>query len=102
MDETGGTPGGAGRATPVTSVLTTGVIGLGTMGSVLAENLAAAGCTAVTHDVSGRGRSPGRATFVTAVADVARVGALRSRRTRSRLHPHLPLRRGGVNAGALP
>ena len=30
------------------------------------------------------------------------VGTFRGRRTRRRLHPHLPLRRGGVNAGALP
>jgi 3-hydroxyisobutyrate dehydrogenase len=54
-------------------VMTTGVIGLGNMGSVLAENLAAAGHTVVTHDVAGRARSPRGATFVPVVADVARL-----------------------------
>jgi 3-hydroxyisobutyrate dehydrogenase-like beta-hydroxyacid dehydrogenase len=53
--------------------VTTGVIGLGSMGSVLAANLAAAGHAVVTHDVAGPSRSPEGDTFVAAVADVARL-----------------------------
>ncbi len=51
---------------------TTGVVGLGNMGSVLADNLVGAGHAVVTHDVAGRGRSPDGATFAPALAEVAR------------------------------
>lgn len=50
---------------------TTGLIGLGNMGSVLAANLVASGHVVVTHDVAGPARSPEGATFVPGLADVA-------------------------------
>jgi 3-hydroxyisobutyrate dehydrogenase len=52
-------------------VATTGFIGLGNMGSVLAANLVESGHAVVTHDVAGPARSPQGATFAPAVADVA-------------------------------
>ena len=51
---------------------TVGLVGLGNMGSVLAANLVGAGHDVVTHDVSGRSRSPDGAVFVTDVAQLAR------------------------------
>ena len=50
----------------------TGVIGLGNMGSVLAENLVGPGHTVVTHDVAGASAAREGATFVPVVAEVAR------------------------------
>ncbi len=50
---------------------TVGFVGLGNMGSVLAANLVGAGHEVVSHDVSGPGRSPGGALFVTDVTQLA-------------------------------
>ena len=54
------------------TVATTGLVGLGNMGSVLAANLVGAGHVVVTHDVSGPGRNPVGAEFVDDVAQLAR------------------------------
>ena len=51
---------------------TVGLIGLGNMGSVLAENLVDAGTDLVTHDVAGPARNPDGATFVADVGGVSR------------------------------
>ena len=50
-----------------------GCIGLGNMGGALAANLVGAGHTVVTHDLAGPDRNVDGATFVTDVADVARL-----------------------------
>lgn len=49
-----------------------GFVGLGSMGAVLAGNLADAGHSLVTHDAQGPARSPSAATHVDDVAEVAR------------------------------
>jgi 3-hydroxyisobutyrate dehydrogenase len=54
------------------SVPTVGFVGLGNMGSVLAENLVDAGHQVMSHDVSGPGRSPAGAEFVGDLNQVAR------------------------------
>lgn len=51
---------------------TVGFVGLGNMGSVLAGNLVGAGHHVMSHDVSGPGRSPQGAEFVSDVAQLAR------------------------------
>jgi 3-hydroxyisobutyrate dehydrogenase-like beta-hydroxyacid dehydrogenase len=48
-----------------------GLVGLGNMGSVLAENLVAGGDAVVTHDVTGPGGNPEGAAFVASAAEVA-------------------------------
>jgi 3-hydroxyisobutyrate dehydrogenase len=50
-----------------------GFVGLGNMGSVLAENLVQTGQDVVTHDVAGPQRKPEGARFVPSVDDVARA-----------------------------
>ena len=50
---------------------TVGFVGLGNMGSVLAANLVRAGHDVVSHDVSGPGRNPEGALFVTDVVELA-------------------------------
>jgi 3-hydroxyisobutyrate dehydrogenase len=54
------------------NVDTVGFVGLGNMGNVLAGNLVEAGHDVMSHDVSGPGRSPAGAEFVTDVAELAR------------------------------
>jgi 3-hydroxyisobutyrate dehydrogenase len=54
------------------NVETVGFVGLGNMGNVLAGNLVEAGHDVMSHDVSGPGRSPAGAEFVTDVAELAR------------------------------
>lgn len=54
------------------SVVATGVVGLGNMGSVLAANLVASGHEVLTHDVAGPAGSPEGATFTEALDEVAR------------------------------
>lgn len=49
-----------------------GVVGLGSMGSVLAANLVGAGFAVVARDASGPERAPPGVTHVASVADVAR------------------------------
>jgi 3-hydroxyisobutyrate dehydrogenase len=51
---------------------TVGVVGLGHMGSVLAENLVGAGHQVVSHDRAGSEGSPAGATFVDRIDQVAR------------------------------
>jgi 3-hydroxyisobutyrate dehydrogenase len=53
--------------------LEVGFIGLGNMGSALASNLVAAGHPVLAHDVSGPQNTPEGATFVPAVAEIARL-----------------------------
>jgi 3-hydroxyisobutyrate dehydrogenase len=50
-----------------------GFVGLGNMGSALAENLVRSGHDVVTHDVAGPSRTPEGARFVTSVDDVGRA-----------------------------
>lgn len=50
---------------------TVGLVGLGNMGSALAENLVSAGFDLVTHDIAGSDRNPAGATFVGDVATLA-------------------------------
>jgi 3-hydroxyisobutyrate dehydrogenase-like beta-hydroxyacid dehydrogenase len=50
---------------------TVGFVGLGNMGSVLAANLVDAGHDVVSHDVSGPGRNPDGAEFVSDVTQLA-------------------------------
>jgi 3-hydroxyisobutyrate dehydrogenase-like beta-hydroxyacid dehydrogenase len=50
-----------------------GVVGLGNMGNVLAENLVHSGHEVVTHDVAGPARNPEGARFVPSVDDVGRA-----------------------------
>jgi 3-hydroxyisobutyrate dehydrogenase len=50
-----------------------GLVGLGSMGSVLAANLVASGHEVVTHDVAGDERNPAGARFVGSIDDVARL-----------------------------
>jgi len=54
------------------NVDTVGFVGLGNMGSVLTGNLVEAGHDVMSHDVSGPGRSPQGAEFVSDVAQLAR------------------------------
>ncbi len=54
------------------TVETVGFVGLGNMGSVLAGNLVGAGHRVMSHDVSGPGRSPAGAEFVSDLAQLAR------------------------------
>ncbi len=49
-----------------------GFVGLGDMGSALANNLVVFGHDVITHDIAGPARSPEGATFVDDVAEVAR------------------------------
>jgi 3-hydroxyisobutyrate dehydrogenase len=51
--------------------LEVGFIGLGNMGSALAENLVGAGLRVLAHDVAGPGRCPEGAEFLASVADVS-------------------------------
>jgi 3-hydroxyisobutyrate dehydrogenase len=48
-----------------------GFVGLGNMGSVLAANLVGTGHDVITHDVSGPGRNPAGAAFVSDIAQLA-------------------------------
>jgi 3-hydroxyisobutyrate dehydrogenase len=50
-----------------------GMVGLGNMGSALAENLVGAGLTLVAHDAAGSQRCPSGAEFVDDLAELARV-----------------------------
>jgi 3-hydroxyisobutyrate dehydrogenase-like beta-hydroxyacid dehydrogenase len=54
------------------SIDTIGFVGLGNMGSVLAGNLVEAGHEVMTHDLSGPGRSPAGAEFVSDLTQLAR------------------------------
>jgi len=58
------------------SVDTIGFVGLGNMGSVLAGNLVEAGHEVITHDLSGPGRSPTGAEFVSDLTQLARRAAV--------------------------
>jgi 3-hydroxyisobutyrate dehydrogenase len=58
------------------SVDTIGFVGLGSMGSVLAGNLVEEGHEVVTHDLSGPGRSPKGAEFVSDLTQLARRAAV--------------------------
>jgi len=58
------------------SVDTIGFVGLGNMGSVLAGNLVEAGHEVITHDLSGPGRSPTWAEFVSDLTQLARRAAV--------------------------
>jgi 3-hydroxyisobutyrate dehydrogenase len=50
-----------------------GVVGLGHMGSVLAENLVQSGYDVVTHDVAGPSRAPEGTRFASSAGDVGRA-----------------------------
>jgi 3-hydroxyisobutyrate dehydrogenase len=52
--------------------MTAGVVGLGNMGSALAENLVGAGLSVLTHDAAGDERNPEGATFTDDLGDLAR------------------------------
>ena len=54
------------------NVDTVGFVGLGNMGSVLTGNLVEAGHDVMSHDVSGPGRSPAGAEFVSDMTQLAR------------------------------
>jgi 3-hydroxyisobutyrate dehydrogenase len=54
------------------SDLAVGFVGLGNMGSALANNLVEAGLAVLTHDVAGSDRSPAGAEFVTDLSELAR------------------------------
>lgn len=56
--------------------MSTGIVGLGNMGSALAQNLVDAGLDVLTHDVAGSERSPTGATFTDDLAALARDAEL--------------------------
>ncbi|HEY8527606.1 MAG TPA: NAD(P)-dependent oxidoreductase [Acidimicrobiales bacterium] len=75
-DDTTGPGGPASPEAAADTVGPVGFVGLGSMGSVLAGNLVAAGHAVVAHDAHAPERTPAGATHVPAVAEVARRAAV--------------------------